>query len=186
VSGKAFQVFTVGHSTHTAEKFLELLVSQSIRALADVRRFPGSRRHPQFGQEQLSALLATRRIEYLHFPELGGRRKARADSRNTAWRVETFRGYADYMETQDFAAGMERLVSLALSRRTCMMCAESLWWQCHRGLISDWLKVSGVEVLHILANGKIEEHPFTSACRIINGRLSYEAEPESPSQTSFL
>jgi uncharacterized protein (DUF488 family) len=142
-------------------------------ALADVRRYPGSRRHPQFGQEQLAAALAPEKIAYVHFAELGGRRPARSDSPNTAWRNEAFRGYADYMMTPEFLAGIERLRKLAHEKPTAVMCAEALWWQCHRGLVADFLKAEGERVLHIIGRGKVEEHPFTSAARIANGRLSY-------------
>ena len=155
---------------------MALLEEQQIRALADVRRFPGSRRYPQFGKEPLAAALERAGIRYLHFPELGGRRKARADSPNTAWRNEAFRGYADYMGTADFEAGIERLCALAGEQRTAIMCAEALWWQCHRGLIADYLKARGNKVWHILGPGKLQEHPFTSAARILSGRLSYATD----------
>ncbi len=144
--------------------------------VADVRMFPGSRRHPQFGREALAKSLADAGIGYEHFPELGGRRKTSPDSKNTAWRNESFRGYADYMETEDFRKGIERLADLAqTSGATAIMCAEAVWWRCHRSLISDYLKARGVEVLHILDHNKIEPHPFTSAAKIVNGELSYEA-----------
>lgn len=170
------EIWTVGHSNKSLEQFLELLEAQRIEAVADVRRFPGSRRHPQFGQEALAESLAARHIQYHHVPELGGRRRARADSPHTAWRNEAFRGYADYMDTEPFRAGLERLVTLARANRTAIMCAEALWWQCHRALISDYLKAAGATVRHILTPNKVEEHPFTSAARLINGRLSYAAK----------
>jgi len=111
---------------------------------------------------------------YEHFPELGGRRKAKPDSKNTAWRNEAFRGYADYMETEDFRNGIARLVDLASEAGpTAIMCAEAVWWRCHRSLISDYLKARGVEVIHILGEKKTEPHPFTSAAQIVNGDLSY-------------
>src|SRR5437867_3211483 len=166
-------IYTIGHSTRSLEYFLQLLQSHKIEALADVRQFPGSRRHPQFGQENLAQALAQAGIAYVHFPELGGRRRARPDSPNTAWRNEAFRGYADYMMTPDFQAGSHRLLDLAQERRTAIMCAEALWWRCHRALISDFFKVNSVRVIHILSASKAEEHPFTSAARVINGQLSY-------------
>lgn len=174
------QVWTIGHSNRSIEQFLELLASQQIRLLADVRRFPGSRRLPHFNQENLSESLSRAGIEYVHFPELGGRRKVRADSPNTAWRNEAFRGYADFMMTEEFRAGTERLLNLTRQKRTAIMCAEALWWQCHRSMIADYLKASGHEILHIMSGNKIEEHPFTSAARIVNGKLSYAAETELP------
>ncbi|HZV35018.1 MAG TPA: DUF488 domain-containing protein [Verrucomicrobiae bacterium] len=169
------EIWTIGHSTRSIGAFLALLQENAINALADVRRFPGSRRHPQFSQEQFSASLAGAGIKYLHLPELGGRRAARADSVNTAWRNEAFRGYADYMMTPEFRAGMERLEEAARKSRTAIMCAEALWWQCHRGLISDDLKARGWAVSHIMGPGKIELHPFTSAAQIVDGKLSYQA-----------
>jgi len=166
-------IWTIGHSTRKIEEFIGLLKEHDITALADVRRYPGSRRHPQFGQEQLAKELGTQGISYVHFPELGGRRPARRDSPNTAWRNEAFRGYADYMMTPEFKAGIERLRCLAEEKPSAIMCAEALWWQCHRGLIADYLKAEGQRVMHIVGSGKTEEHPFTSAARIVNGRLSY-------------
>ena len=169
------RIWTIGHSTRTFDEFLGLLNESEINALADVRRFPGSRRLPHFGRDALSASLARAGIAYEHFPELGGRRQPRADSPNTAWRNEAFRGYADYMMTDEFRAGITRLLDLAEQKRTAFMCAEALWWHCHRGLIADHLKAAGHEVLHILGPGKIEPHPFTSAARIVDGALSYAA-----------
>jgi uncharacterized protein (DUF488 family) len=121
----------------------------------------------------LSHALAQAGVVYEHVVELGGRRQARTDSPNTAWRDPAFRGYADYMMTDAFRAGIARLLDLAGRRRTAFMCAEALWWQCHRGLIADHLKAEGLDVLHILGPGKIEPHPFTSAARIVDGALSY-------------
>jgi uncharacterized protein (DUF488 family) len=119
--------------------------------IADVRMFPGSKRFPQFNKETLAKALNDHGIRYEHFPELGGRRKARPDSKNTAWRNEAFRGYADYMETEDFRKGVDRLADLATEAGpTAIMCAEAVWWRCHRALISDFLKARGVEVTHIV------------------------------------
>jgi uncharacterized protein (DUF488 family) len=167
------EICTVGHSTRPIEEFIAALRSFKIKVLADVRSFPGSRRYPQFNKEQLKTSLAAAAIEYQHFPELGGRRRARTDSHNVAWRNESFRGYADYVETEEFRGGIKRLLEAARERRTAIMCAEAVWWRCHRSLISDYLKANGIEVTHILARGKSEAHPFTSAARIVNGELSY-------------
>ena len=169
-------LWTIGHSTRSAEELIALLRAQDIEALADVRRFPASRRHPQFNAGALQETLEVAGIVYAAFPDLGGRRPARKDSSNTAWRNESFRGYADYMETEDFRAALERLLELARAMRTAIMCAEALWWQCHRGLIADALKAQGACVLHIGGTGKVEEHPYTSAARIVDGRLSYTEE----------
>ena len=175
---EAVTLWTVGHSNKRIEEFLDLLNSQQIQLLADVRRFPGSRRLPHFNQENLSASVAHDGIEYVHFPELGGRRRAMKNSPNTAWRNEAFRGYADFMMTDEFHAGIQRLLKLAREKRTAIMCAEALWWQCHRSMIADYLKATGHEIIHILSKTKTEVHPFTSAARIVNGKLSYAAENE--------
>ncbi len=167
------ELWTVGHSTHPIGDFLEALRSFEIKVLADVRSFPGSRRCPQFNREQLQVSLAAAGIEYQHFPELGGRRRGRPDSVNVAWRNESFRGYADHMDTEDFRFGITRLLGIARGHRTAVMCAEAVWWRCHRSLISDYLKAKGSEVIHIMAPGKSEAHPFTSAARIVNDELSY-------------
>jgi uncharacterized protein (DUF488 family) len=167
------ELWTVGHSTRPIKELVEALVSFEITVVADVRSFPGSRRYPQFNKEQLKASLAADGIEYQHFPELGGRRRVRPDSHNMAWRNKMFRGYADHMETDEFRAGIARLLEVARARPTAIMCAEAVWWRCHRSLISDYLKAKGVEVMHIMAREKSEAHPYTSAARIVSGELSY-------------
>lgn len=166
-------IWTIGHSTDSCEAFIAKLRAHMIEVLVDVRRFPGSRRHPQFAQAALTDSLAKSGVDYLHLPELGGRRQPRKDSPNTAWRVDAFRGYADYMDTTPFAQGIERLVHAADERRVAMMCAERVWWSCHRGLIADHLKAAGHEVLHILTAERSDPHPYTSAARIVHGQLSY-------------
>jgi len=171
------RIWTIGHSTRTIDKFISLLEEHGIKSLADVRLLPGSRRYPQFDKETLADSLAKLGICYEHFPELGGRRKPREDSPNTAWRNESFRGYADYMETEDFDKGVKRLLHLAADAGpTAIMCAEAVWWRCHRSLISDYLKARGIEVMHILDANKAEPHPYTSAARMANGKLSYAPE----------
>jgi len=167
------KIWTIGHSTRSIDEFVSLLTSFEIQVLVDVRTFPGSRRYPQFNKERLDESLANAGIDYQHFPDLGGRRRAKPDSLNLAWRNESFRGYADYMETDDFRNGIERLLEIAYARRTVVMCAEAVWWRCHRSLISDYLKVRGTRVVHILDAGKSEEHPFTSAAQVVDGELSY-------------
>ncbi|HWB58284.1 MAG TPA: DUF488 domain-containing protein [Chthoniobacteraceae bacterium] len=166
-------IWTIGHSTRGIEEFIGLLKAHRIETLADVRHFPGSKRYPHFGKEALAGALRGAGIDYQHFPELGGRRKVLADSHNTAWRNEAFRGYADYMETPEFAAGIARLREVASHSRTAIMCAEAVWWRCHRSLIADWLKAEGVQVLHIMDARKAEPHPYTGAARIEQGRLTY-------------
>jgi uncharacterized protein (DUF488 family) len=167
------ELWTIGHSTRSAEEFCALLQQHAIEVLADVRLLPGSRRYPHFNAENLARTLREKGIDYVHFPDLGGRRKPRKDSPNVAWRNEAFRGYADYMMTPQFAEAMERLMALAGGKHTAIMCAESLWWQCHRALISDYAKVRGVKIWHIIGAKKVEEHPYTSAAQIVNGELSY-------------
>jgi uncharacterized protein (DUF488 family) len=167
------EIWTVGHSTRPIEELIEALRSFEIKVLADVRSYPGSKRYPQFNKENLKASLTEAGINYQHFPELGGRRRVRPDSLNVAWRNESFRGYADHMETEDFRREITRLLDVGRARRTAIMCAEAVWWRCHRSLISDYLKAKGIEVNHIMRTGKSEPHPFTSAARIVNGELSY-------------
>ena len=168
------EVWTIGHSTQPVESFLDALAANAIALLADVRRFPGSRRHPQFSREALARSLASRGIDYAHYEALGGRRQPRVDSHNTAWRNASFRGYADYTETPEFNRAIGALLAEAATRRVALMCAEMVWWQCHRALIADYLKARDHEVTHIGAGGKTEPHPFTSAARIVDGRLSYQ------------
>jgi uncharacterized protein (DUF488 family) len=171
------RIWTIGHSTRSIHTFISLLNANGITVLADVRTWPGSKRYPQFNKEKLSQSLGKARIRYEHFPELGGRRKAKPDSKNTAWRNESFRGYADYMETEEFNKGVKRLLDLAAAAGpTAIMCAEAVWWRCHRSLISDYLKAFDIEVTHIFDENKTEPHPYTSAARIANGKLSYAAE----------
>ena len=179
---KELKMWTVGHSTRTLAEFSELLVVNEIEALADVRRYPRSRRYPHFNEEELPAALAENEIECASFRlELGGRRRARKDSVNSVWRNESFRGYADYMETAEFKEGVELLLELADRKRTAVMCSEAVWWRCHRALISDYLKATGVVVEHIIGLKKSEIHPFTSAAQLKNGKLFYgSANEESP------
>jgi uncharacterized protein (DUF488 family) len=190
------RIWTIGHSTRTIDEFISLLKENEVKLLVDVRAFPSSKRYPQFNKDALAESLSAPGIRYEHFPELGGKRKSKPDSHNTSWRNASFRGYADYMETEQFQKGIERLLDLAAQGaapkafgaemkhdgceavtpwRTAIMCAEAVWWRCHRSLIADHLKARGVEVLHILGPNKVEPHPYTSAVRIVNGELSYTA-----------
>jgi uncharacterized protein (DUF488 family) len=171
------RVWTIGHSTRAIDEFISLLRANQIKLLVDVRSLPGSKRYPQFNKEALAHSLGKVGIRYEHFPELGGRRKTRPDSKNTAWRNESFRGYADYMETEPFHDGVKHLLdSAADAGPTAIMCAEAVWWRCHRSLISDHLKARGIEVMHIMDATKTEPHPYTSAARVVDGKLSYAAE----------
>lgn len=170
------KVWTIGHSTRSLQQFLALLGQHHVEAVADVRRFPGSRRQPQFGQDALKNALLTHGVAYQWIPALGGRRRPRADSPNTAWRNTSFRGYADHLESDEFARGLDELLELAGRLRTTLMCAELPWWRCHRSLIADVLRVRGVEVIHILDEKKAVVHPYTSPARIVDGRLTYAPE----------
>ncbi|MEO8160031.1 MAG: DUF488 domain-containing protein [Arenimonas sp.] len=169
-------IWTIGHSTHPLDEFLGLLDENGIQALADVRSHPGSRHCPQFGQAALTDSLVGKGLLYRWIPALGGRRKARADSVNTAWRNASFRGYADYMQTPGFTAGLDELLGLAQGARTAMMCAEAVWWRCHRSMVADALKARGVQVLHIMGSHSVVEHPWTAPARILDGTLSYVSD----------
>ena len=171
------KIWTIGHSRRTIDEFISLLQANQIRLLVDVRSLPGSKRYPQFNKEALADSLGKTGIHYEHFPELGGRRKAKPESKNTAWRNASFRGYADYMETEEFRKGVERLLDLAGGAGpTAIMCAEAVWWRCHRSLVSDYLKARAIEVMHILDASKTQPHSYTSAARVVNGKLSYAEE----------
>jgi uncharacterized protein (DUF488 family) len=174
------RVLTIGHSTHPIDEFLDLLARHRVDALVDVRRHPGSRSQPQFNVEPLRASLAAADIDYAWFEALGGRRKARPDSHNTRWRNASFRGYADYMETPAFASAFADLVARADVERCALMCAEALWWRCHRSLIADALQAGGRAVAHIGSDGSLVAHPYTAAAWIDQGRLRYDAEPGQP------
>jgi uncharacterized protein (DUF488 family) len=167
------ELFSVGHSTRSGEEFAQMLTAHRVQVLVDVRSFPGSRRYPQFNRTALAESLAGVNIDYKHEPRLGGRRTPRNDSHNTAWKNSSFRAYADHMETDEFQKGVEDLLELAREHRVAFMCAEALWWRCHRSLISDYLKAAGHTVIHIIDQTKTEEHPYTSAARIVDGHLSY-------------
>lgn len=166
-------IWTVGHSTRSSNEFTQLLLDHHIEALVDVRSFPGSRRYPHFNRTLLAEQLHSNDVEYFHLPSLGGRRKPRADSQNTAWQNASFRAYADHMESEEFERGIKELLRIGSLKRTAIMCAEAVWWSCHRSLISDYLKSNEVEVLHIVKSNRVEPHPYTTAARIVDGKLSY-------------
>lgn len=167
-------IWTIGHSTRSWDDFLELLKEYQIEVLADVRRFPGSRKFPHFNKDTMKKQLREHNIGYHHFEDLGGRRKSHPDSRNTAWRVESFRAYADYMETRPFLQALNQLTAIASEKRTACMCSEAVWWSCHRSLIADILKYKGWKVLHIMSANNATEHPYTKPAHISEGKLSYE------------
>jgi uncharacterized protein (DUF488 family) len=167
------RIFTIGHSTHPAGEFLALLEGHGIAVLADVRRYPSSRRLPHFNAPELEQSLEREGIKYTHLPELGGRRDPAPDSPNQGWRVGQFRGYADHMASKEFGAGRERLEELARERPLAVMCAEAQWWRCHRRLLSDALTVRGFEVLHIDSRGRTGPHELTPFAAVEDGKLSY-------------
>ena len=166
-------IWTIGHSTHPIELFVEMLQSFDIRLLADVRRYPGSRRYPHFNSAELERSLTAVGVAYRHFENLGGRRKPSAASLNLAWRLPAFRAYADYLETEDFRIAIKQLQEIAENNNTAYMCSEAPWWRCHRSIISDYLKAEGWNVMHIMKAGKADVHPYTSAATIVNGKLDY-------------
>ena len=176
-------VFTIGHSTRTLEELIAILHRYQIARLADVRTVPRSARNPQFNHDTLPAALAAAGIAYEHFPELGGFRRPRPDSPNDGWRNDSFRGFADYMLTDEFRAGLAKLLAAARLARTAVMCAEAVPWRCHRSLIADALTAQGVPVEDIFDAGHSRRHPLTPFARVRGGEVTYPdpALPDAPS-----
>jgi uncharacterized protein (DUF488 family) len=171
---EALRIWSVGHSTHTFDGFLRLLAEAGIEAVADVRRFPMSRRHPHFHIDELSARLPAHDVLYRHLPQLGGRRAPHEDSPNGGWNNASFRGYADHALTAEFAAGLAALRELAETAATAMMCSEALWWRCHRRLVADRLVAGGAVVLHISSGGRSVAHELTPFARVDrDGTITY-------------
>lgn len=168
-------LWTVGHSTRTWDDFVALLRHHRIEAIADVRRFPGSRRHPWFASEAMGEALPRTGIAYLWLPGLGGRRPVQPGSPNGAWRNAAFQGYADHMASAEFAHALERALALAAGRRMALLCAEVLWWRCHRRLVADLLSHRGHEVLHIIDDAPPQPHPLHPAARPAGDGLVYPA-----------
>ena len=166
-------LWTVGHSTHPIDEFIDVLTAHGVTRIADVRRFAGSRKFPQFNPADLEHSLAVAGISYTPMPALGGRRKALPDSPHLAWRNEAFRGYADYMDTDEFADAAESLAAIAREDRVAVMCSEAVWWRCHRSMIADYFKAHRWEVLHIMGMGDAKEHPYTPVAKIVDGVLTY-------------
>ena len=169
-------IFTIGHSTHAIEPFLELLKSHGIEQIIDIRTIPKSRRNPQFNSEALAAALDAAGIRYVHLKELGGLRHARRDSINLGWRNASFRGYADYMQSPEFEAGIERAIRLAADRPSALMCAEAVPWRCHRSLVADALVVRGFRVTHIIGSAEPKEHTLTPFARVRGTQVTYPGE----------
>jgi len=170
-------IYTIGHSTRSVENFLAVLAAHGIEALADVRRFPGSRRLPWFGADALASSLAGRGIAYVPLESLGGRRRPTGDSPNDGWRHAAFRAYADWTATEEFARGLDELLAVALGLRTAVMCSELLWWRCHRRIIADVLVTLELEVVHLRDEGPGEPHRLLPPARIVRGALTWSAPP---------
>jgi uncharacterized protein (DUF488 family) len=170
---KTNTIYTIGHSTHSLDDFLAMLKSFNIKIIADIRRFPGSRKFPHFNKESLELSLQEAGIEYIHMLALGGRRKAKKDSKNTVWNNVSFKGYADYMETEEFQNALEKLEHIALQKPTAYMCSEAVWWRCHRSMVSDYLKAKRWKVFHIMAKEKAQEHKYTAPAKIIDDKVFY-------------
>jgi len=167
-------MFTVGHSTRTLADLLALLRAHGVAQLADVRTVPKSRRHPHFGGDALARSLPAQGIAYRHFPGLGGLRKPRRDSTNVGWRNDSFRGYADYMQTDEFERSLEDLIAWSRTAPTAIMCAEAVWWRCHRQLIADALVARGLDVRHIASATSAPAHEITDFARVdAAGRVTY-------------
>jgi uncharacterized protein (DUF488 family) len=175
------RIYTVGHSTRSSEELIALLAAHGVRRLVDVRRYPGSRRFPHFSRDALARTLEANRIEYLHAPELGGRRAPLPDSVNTAWRAAAFRGYADHMASEEFRRWLERLIAWAPGADTTVMCAEAVPWRCHRQLIADALVARGVQVLDIFGASEAKNHELSAHARVAaDGSVTYPSESASP------
>jgi uncharacterized protein (DUF488 family) len=178
-------VLTIGHSTRTIEEFLSILKAQGVQLLVDVRSIPKSRRVPQFNSDALAASLAGAGIDYVHLKSLGGRRHAKKDSINVGWRNASFRGYADYMATDEFRTGVEALMQLATAKRSAIMCAEAVPWRCHRSLIGDALLVRGVNVQDIMSATSARSHEMTPFAEVNGLQISYPAENEVSRQRNL-
>jgi uncharacterized protein (DUF488 family) len=177
-------VWTIGHSTHSRAKLVELLRLHAIEQIADIRSVPRSRRHPRFERDALTRSLPQNGISYAHLPRLGGWKSPDADSPNRAWRNRSFRGYADYALGAEFALGVDELLALAAARRTAMMCSEALWWRCHRRLVADRIVVDGGTVQHIGSDGRASTHTLTSFAAVDeDGRITYP-QPDRSEQSS--
>ena len=172
------RLWTIGHSTRSSDEFLALLQSHAIQRLVDIRRYPGSRRHPQFHAAALAKSLAQAECSYEEMPGLGGRRPARPDSPNGGWKNAGFRGYADYMQTEEFAVALGELMTRATEEQTAIMCAEAVPWRCHRSLVADALVVRGWDVTHILSPGQLKPHQLTAFAQVESGRLVYPPAPD--------
>jgi uncharacterized protein (DUF488 family) len=175
-SSEKAPVLTIGHSTRSIDEFLRMLRAHAVQRLVDIRTVPGSRHNPQYGSEALRNSLESAGIEYIHMKELGGLRKPMPDSINTGWKNASFRGYADYMQTQEFDATLEHLIDLAREKRSAMMCAEAVPWRCHRSLVADALTARGIAVEHIMSKTRRDSHRLIPFARRTGFRITYPSE----------
>jgi uncharacterized protein (DUF488 family) len=173
---KTVTVFTIGHSTHSIEEFVELLKAQGVRRVIDVRTMPRSRHNPQFNREKLALSLRAEGIAYTHLKKLGGLRHSRKDSINQGWRNTSFRGFADYMQTPEFEAGLNRATKLATTKPSALMCAEAVPWRCHRSLVADALTVRRIPVEHIISGSRTQPHKITPFALVRGKRITYPNE----------
>lgn len=172
-------IHTIGHSTRSSDDLIALLREHGIGLLADIRRFPGSKRYPHFASEAMARWLPENGIAYIHMPELGGRRKPLPDSPNTAWRNEQFRAYADYMASDEFRAAIDKLLAVADTQLLTIMCAEAVPWRCHRNLVADELTRRGIDVIHIIGSNATRTHVMNEHARIEGDHLVYPAEQQT-------
>jgi uncharacterized protein (DUF488 family) len=176
-------IYTIGHSNHPLEKFIEMLATYGIELVVDVRTIPKSRYNPQFNSDVLSASLKEKGIAYRHIPDLGGLRHAKKDSQNKGWENDSFRGFADYMQTEGFEKGVAELIALAEEKKSAVMCAESVPWKCHRSLISDALLVRDITVMHIMSKASAKGHALTPFAEVSGTTITYPGTSEQ--QTLF-
>jgi len=172
-------IYTIGHSNHPIEKFIGMLQAHEVRLVVDVRTIPKSRHNPQYNSDALKTALDAADIGYRHLPALGGLRHPKKDSVNGAWENDSFRGYADYMQTEGFEAGLSELTMIGRERRTAVMCAEALPWRCHRSLIADALLVRGAAVLHIMSKTSVKEHALTAFAKVSGTAIIYPGRDEN-------
>ena len=172
-------LFTVGHSTRSLDELIRILHTSNVSILADVRSYPKSRTNPQFNSDAIADVLPQHGVEYVWLQKLGGRREGLGrKSKNTCWKNQSFRNYADYMETQTFLEGFADLTNLIRKGTVAIMCAEALYWRCHRSMISDFAKSRGFRVVHLIGENKWSEHKYSECARIVNGALTYRANSD--------
>lgn len=173
MENESFEILTIGHSTRSLPEFIGLLQENDVECVVDIRTIPRSRYNPQFNKDTLLAELAKMKIDYIHLEGLGGLRHTTADSPNTGWRNASFRGFADYMQSDEFEKSLDDLIAIASKKRSVIMCAEAVPWRCHRSLVSDALLARNINVIHIMGPGKTQPHKMTPFAVIENGRITY-------------